>query len=421
MAESQLGKERRDAAPEEPPAKRFPATHAMIANAIASGEVPGGVAALGRGSEPPSFFGIGSIAFDDPTPADENTLWRIYSMTKPVTGMAAMILIDEGAIGLDQPLAHFIPDFAHMTVLTDPQKSLEARLATAPITIRHLLTHTAGFGYTIITTGPLLDEYKRHGIVVSRRAHVAPDSPDYLEPAPSLDEFCRRLAALPLIAEPGTKWSYSIAQDVLGRVIELAAGKTFDAYLRERLFEPLGMTSTDFHVRGEDVQRLATNYMTVEGETVAIDPGRSSIYLDSPPFPFGGTGLVSTARDYDRFLSMMLNKGMFEGREIMRPQAVAAGMSNLLPEGADLSSFIWWPDPAVQGFGPSATGSGFGAGGRVSLSGPDKGTFSWSGAASTNMFVDPVRNIRASAYINSMTATFTFATLINRAMARDLR
>ena len=136
MAESPLGKEGRVAAPKGPPAKRFPATHAMIANAIAGGAVPGGVAALGRGAKPPSFFGIGSIAFDDPTPTDENTLWRIYSMTKPVTGMAAMILIDEGAIGLDQPLADFIPDFAHMTVLTDPQKSLEARPATTASAIR---------------------------------------------------------------------------------------------------------------------------------------------------------------------------------------------------------------------------------------------------------------------------------------------
>src|SRR3546814_428394 len=186
----------------------------MITNAIANGVVPGGVAALGHGHEAPSFFGVGATAFDDSTPVDEDTLWRIYSMTKPVTGMAAMMLIDEGLVGLDQPLADFIPDFARMTVLTDPQNSLEVRPAKTLITVRHLLTHTAGFGYTIITTGPLLDEYKRLGIVVSRRARVEPGSPDYLETAHSFDAFCSRLATLPLIADPGIKWSYSVSLEI---------------------------------------------------------------------------------------------------------------------------------------------------------------------------------------------------------------
>ncbi len=397
------------------------ATHAMLMNAVAGGIVPGGVAALGRGTAPPDFVRTGSLAFDDPAPVDENTLWRIYSMTKPVTGMAAMAMIDDGAMALDQPLADFIPAFADMAVLTDPRTSLDTRRARQAITIRHLLTHTAGFGYTIITTGPLLAEYKRLGIVASRRSRIATDAPDYIAPAPSLEEFCLRLATLPLIAEPGTKWSYSIAQDVLGRVIEIAAGKPFGDVLQHRFFGPLGMTSTSFTVAPGDAGRLASNHMTVDDDTTEIDAGRASVFLDPPAFPFGGTGLVSSARDYDRFLAMLLNRGTFDGTEVMRPDAVARGMSNLLPVDTDMSAFIWWPDPALMGFGPSAKGAGFGAGGRVALSGPDQGSFSWSGAASTNMFVDPIRNVRGSAYINSMTATFTFAALVNRAMARDLR
>src|SRR3546814_6237874 len=141
-------------------------------------------------------------------------------MTKPVTGMAAMMLIDEGLVGLDKPVADFIPDFARMTVLTDQQNSLEVRPAKTLITVRHLLTHTAGFAYTTITTGPLLAEYKRLRIVVSRRARVEPGSPDYLETAPSFDAFCSRPATLPLLADPGIKWGYSLSLDVPGRVIE---------------------------------------------------------------------------------------------------------------------------------------------------------------------------------------------------------
>ena len=397
----------------------LPATRALLSSVVARGEVPGGIAAVGNGADPARVEAMGTIAFDDGRPIDQDTLWRIYSMTKPVTGMATMLLVHEGVIGLDQPLADFFPAFSEMKVLVEPQASLATRPTSRLITIRHLLTHTAGFGYAIITTGPLLGEYRRLGITPSRRSRADSQAPGAVPTAPGLREFCERLATLPLIAEPGTRWSYSIAQDVLGGVIEAVTGEPFEAFLHRRLFAPLGMASTGFQVPARDAARLATTYMTMDEVTTALDPGGTSVYLDRPAFPFGGTGLVSSARDFDRFLSMLLGGGWFDGQEIMPEPAVRLGMSNLLPDGADLSAFIWWPEPAMMGLGPSGKGSGFGAGGRVALEGYDKGSFSWSGAASTNMFVDPVRNLRGSAYINSMSATFTFAVLANRAMVRD--
>lgn len=399
-------------------ASDFRSAGALLNGVMASGAIPGGIVGIGYGAEPATYLRTGTIAFDDPRPVDDDTLWRIYSMTKPVVGMATMLLIEEGGLSLDQPIADFLPAFGKMQVLTDPLNSLDSRPARTSITVRHLLTHTAGFGYTFNIAGPLLDEYLRLGITPSRMGASA--AGDNTPPTASgLLEFCNRVASLPLLNEPGTRWFYSIAQDVLGGVIELASGMAFDLYLSEKLFAPLGMTSTGFQVAAKDAARLASLYMTIDDETHAADPGSASVYATPPAFAFGGTGLVSSARDYDRFLVMLLNEGRYDGREIMPARAVKRGMSNLLPDGTDLSSFIWWPDPATMGMGPSGKNAGFGACGRVALAGPDKGTYSWSGAASTNMFVDPARNLRGSAYINSMSTAFTFSHLVNKALVRD--
>ena len=311
--------------------------------------------------------------------------------------------------------------FSRATIYYDGKSPIQfSRPAQTVITVRHLLTHTAGFGYSFNIAGPLLGEYMRLGITPARMRRPPADDATPAT-APGLDEFCERVASLPLLYEPGTKWFYSIAQDVLGGVIERAVGMAFDRYLSDRIFAPLGMTSTSFQVAPENAPRLASLYMTIDDQTGEVDPGLSSVYIDPPAFAFGGTGLVSSARDYDRFLIMLLNKGTFEGREIIPARAIELGISNLLPEGTDMSSFIWWPDPATMGMGPSGKYAGFGACARVALDGPDKATYSWSGAASTNMFVDPVRNLRGSAYINSMSTAFTFSHLVNQALLRDSR
>ncbi len=360
---------------------------------VANDRLPGAVGVVARGTDDASFIVSGNTARSETRAMDADSLFRIYSMTKPITGMGAMMLIEDGKIDLDQNIADFIPGFKNPMVLTDPMKSLDARPSATPITVRNLLTHTAGLGYSIITKGPLLDAYFKNGIVpgqISRKP--LPGLPD-VKNAPSLAEFADRLATLPLIAEPGTKWSYSVALDLLGRVIEVASGMSFDAFLKTRIFDPLGMTSTYFQVPAAEAARLTTNYGVSPLGKFPIDAGKDSIYLDKPAFPFGGAGLVSSARDYDRFLLMLAGHGAIGRTRIMKKETAKLGMSNLLPVGADTK-------------GTFVEGQGFGAGGRVTIAadarGSGIGTYGWGGAAATIAWIDPTRGIRASGYAQFM-------------------
>ena len=383
------------------------AQQAFIDSIVAKGLAPGGVMAMGEGDSRPQFASAGKLAFDGATAVDSDTLWRIYSQTKPITGIAAMMLIGEGKLKLDQPVADFIPAFGQMRVLVDPDHSLEARPATQTMTIRHLLTHTAGLGYTsVLNKGPLVDEYRRLGLTAGRASRSEALEPGRAPTAPSLAEFAKRLATMPLIAEPGTKWSYSCALDLLARIIEIASGAPFDEFLARRLFVPLGMNSTYFRVPDSERGRLATSYQ-LDGQTLSVlDPGPTSIFFDPPAFPFGGSGLVSSARDYDRFLAMLANRGTFNGTRILAPETAMLGMSNLLPEGVDITMLKQI----------SMGGHGFGAGGSVELTGPAKGAFGWIGAAGTAGQANPVNGRRASGYINVM-GQFALAAEVTKAIA----
>ena len=362
-------------------AEKYPTIKAEFDSYVSSGKLPGVLATIGRASGLPDVIAVGTQGLGEKTPVNIDTLWRVYSMTKPITGMAAMILVGEGKMKLDQPISEFLPEFANMTVLTDPEKSMDAVPAKNQITVRHLLTHTAGLGYSIITKGPLLQAYLDNGItpgIVSR--FPIPGQPTST-PTPDLKTFSERLAKLPLIAEPGTKWSYSISLDLLGRVIEVASGMDFEAFLKTRIFEPLKMNSSYFQVPKSETPRLVSNYAPVNGVLFPIDPAATSIYLDKPAFAFGGAGMVCSARDYDRFLNMLANYGELDGVRIMSPKTAALAMSDLLP-------------PAVSTDGAFLSGAGFGAGGRVGK-GANEGVYGWGGAAGTVAFVDPKRKLRA--------------------------
>lgn len=367
----------------------YPTLTNLLYDYVASGKLPGALAAIGWGSAPPQQIARGTMAQDSAVPVDLDSLYRIYSMTKPVTGMAAMILIDEGKIDLDQPIADFLPKFAKMEVQVTPDGSLtELKPAQAQITVRHLLTHTAGLGYSIIQKGPLKQAYEANGLVPGQVSRQPLPGLGAARPLPSLAQFADKLAEMPLIYEPGTRWSYSVSLDLLGRIIEIASGQDFDAFLAERIFGPCGMTSTGFQVSAGQSARLTTNYAIAEGKTFPIDPAATSIYLDPPAFPFGGAGLVSTPRDYDRFLMMLASAGAIGPARVMSEAAVRLGMSNLLPAAADLAGT--WVEKA-----------GFGAGGRVGL-GADAGTFGWSGAAGTVAFVNARIGLRAGLYVQFM-------------------
>ncbi len=398
-------------------AAKWPAVARLVDGYVNPRKLANVVAALGWGQRAPDVIAAGDLAIGVDAPAGLDSLYRVYSMTKPVTGMAAMMLIEDGKLGLDQPIAELLPKFAAMKV----QKTYDGSLtdlvpAARPITVRHLLTHTAGIGYGIIQKGPIKAAYEDAGLIAGQVTKIPAIAAQFGRGVPvrSLATFADRLAELPLVVQPGTRWLYSMSLDLLGRVIEVASGQPFDAFLKARLFDPAGMTSTFFQVPVSELGRLTTNYGVVGGVLVPIDPANQSVYADPPAFPFGGAGLVSSARDYDRFLRMLLGYGKIDGKRVMGELAVRVGTSNLLPEGAVTENTF-------------AAGSGFGAGGRVGL-GEQAGTFGWGGAAGTVGFVDMRRGLRATMMTQYMpsesyplTAEFTRAVLADVAAMAGAR
>ncbi len=387
-------------------AVQWPAVDALLKKFVEGRRVANAVAAFGWGQGAPVQVGGGTLTIGDPEPAGLDTLYRVYSMTKPVTGMAAMILIDEGKLGLDQPLAEILPAYRRMMV----QKTYDGSItdlvpAERPITIRHLLTHTAGLGYAIIQKGPVKDYYEARGLVPGQLSRMPIPGISSASAIRGLAAFADELARAPLVYQPGTHWSYSVSLDLLGRVIEVAAKQPFDAFLKSRIFDPCGMTSTYFRVPASEVGRLTTNYGVLNGNPIPIDPARASIYLDAPSFPFGGAGLVSTPRDYDRFLRMLLGYGKIDGKRVIGELAVRVGTSNLLPPGTSTR-------------GTFVDGQGFGAGGRVD---EKMGVYGWGGAAGTVAFVSYNAGLRAGMFTQYMpTDALPLASGFPKAVLADL-
>jgi len=358
----------------------YPHIAALAHDYVDGGKLAGLVSLIGLG-DTQSLIARGVQTLGDPTPAGIDSLYRAYSMTKPLTGMAAMILIDEGKLTLDTPLAAILPKFAKMQVQVTPDGSItELRPAKTPITIRHLLTHTSGLGYTIVQKGPIKDAYEAAGITPFEVSRLPIPGLAVKNPLPSLAAFADALAPLPLVYEPGTRWSYSVGLDLMGRVIEVVSGQPFDTFLIERIIGPCGMTSSGFQVAPQNAPRLTTNYGVVNGKLVPIDPADKSVYLSPPAYPFGGAGLVTSPRDYDRFLRMLLGMGMLGTTRVMSAAAVQLGTSNLLPAGVTFED------------------GGFGAGGMVGL-GADAGHYGWSGAAGTVGFVSYRSNLSAGLWV----------------------
>ncbi|WP_369027169.1 serine hydrolase domain-containing protein [Qipengyuania sp. RANM35] len=357
----------------------WPAVSGLVSKYAGERKVANMVATLGWGQRQAQTIAQGTLAIGGEAKAGPDSLYRIYSMTKPITGMGAMILIDEGKLGLDQPIADLIPAYANMMV----QKTYDGSIthlvpAERPITVRMLMTHTAGLGYGIVQKGEIKTYYEEHGLIPGQVSRLPIPGLGRAKAVTGLDVFAERLAKAPLVLQPGTKWSYSVGLDLLGRVIEVASGQKFDAFLKERIFDPAGMDSTWFTVPESEVSRFTTNYGIMNGMPLPLDPAAASIYLDTPPFPMGGAGLVSSPRDYDRFLQMLLGYGVIDGKRVMSEAAVRVGTSNLLPETATTK-------------GTWVEGQGFGAGGRSS-----DGSYGWGGAAGTVAFVNYSAGLRAN-------------------------
>jgi CubicO group peptidase (beta-lactamase class C family) len=305
--------------------------------------------------------------------------------------MAIMSLVDEGRLGLDQPLHEILPAFRSMQVqkvYDGPITADNLEPAARPMTIRQMLTHTAGLGYGIVQSGPIAGAFRERGVVPGLVTRLQALPVFRGTPVQGLDVFADRVAELPLVYQPGTKWSYSIAFELLGRVIEVVSGQPFDRFLRERFFDPLAMGDTGFQVPREDAGRMTTSYFLANGTLLPIDLPENSIYFDPPPLPFGGAGLASTPRDYERFLAMLLNHGEIDGTRVMSERAVRLGTSNLLPD-------------TLRPGGEYETDWDYGAGGRVGK-GATAGAYGWAGAAGTLGFVYYPLNLRAGLYTQYM-------------------
>jgi CubicO group peptidase (beta-lactamase class C family) len=361
------------------PDRRWTAVRRLLDGYVADKKIAGAAAALSYGGSPPAYLSAGRIALDSPVRFDENSLCRIYSMTKPVTGVAAMMLVEDGRLALDQPVADVLPEFRSLRVAIDIQKSMESRPAVKTMTMRHLLTHTSGLSYWTPESGDgaLPKAYRERGITPGNYGPRL-NRPGYGPQAKNLVEMVKRVAELPLLCEPGTAWNYSIGLDVMGLVIERVTGKGFDVFLRERLFDPLGMSSTGFQVAPKNAARLTTNYNVTPEGLRPIDAAATSVWLRPPTLLAGGAGLVSTARDFARFGATLLGDGALGRVRVMKPETARLARSNLLPVGVVYS------------------GGGFGAGGLVVLSGgytrfAPPGSFGFGGAAGTLWFIDPAR------------------------------
>ena len=339
-----------------------------------------------------SFQGSASEG-DRARPMGEDTLIRIYSMSKPITSMALLTLYEEGLFRLDDPVSAYIPSFAELRVWQDGTTANHT--TTYPereMTIRDLFTHTSGLTYGFMGRHPVDGLYRRAGL----------DSG-----ANKLESWVELLAGLPLLFSPGTRWSYSVATDVLGRLVEVIGGQPFDSFLDERIFGPLGMVDTGFWVDDERADRLAANYAVpalspfgvpdgAEGESrMVIDAGDdASPYRSKPEFLSGGGGLVSTIGDYHRFTQMLLNKGVLDGNRVLGRRTVEYATMNHLPGGRDLAAM---GQPVFSE--TRYDGVGFGLGFSVILDPAETqvmcsaGEFAWGGAASTLFWVDPAEDL----------------------------
>jgi CubicO group peptidase (beta-lactamase class C family) len=347
---------------------------------IATNRLAGASVAVSEGGAPLSFLKAGRIALDTDSPFDQDSVCRVYSMTKPITGLATMLLIEAGKLGLDQPVADILPELRAPQVALDPNKNLQARPATQVMTIRHLLTHSAGFAYWTPGQGTdaLSTAYRTQGITPGNYGSGLL-RPGFGPQASDLVQMLKRLADLPLAAEPGTAWRYSVGLDVMALVIQRVSGKPLDILARERIFDPLNMSSTGFHVPPAMVPRLTSNYTVSPNGLQNLDPRQSSVFLKPPSLLAGGAGLVSTARDFARIGAMLLGDGRVDKVRIMSVESARLARSNLL-------------QPTVR-----YDGGGYGAGMRVALGGNSlrdmDGAMSWNGAAGTMWLVVPSRRL----------------------------
>jgi CubicO group peptidase (beta-lactamase class C family) len=359
---------------------------ARLARWVDEGQLPGFLVTVARHGD---LAHVGSYGHRDVAaglPVTPDTIWRIFSMTKPVTSVAAMSLYEEGAFELTDPISRWLPEFAEPRVYVAGSSARPVtEPATEPIRVWHLLTHTSGLTYGFHHTHPVDAMYRAAG-----HEWGTPPGADSAE-------VSRQWAALPLVFQPGSEWNYGVSTDVLGRFVEVVAGKPLDEVFAERVFTPLGMTETSFGLRpDDDPALLARLYGPGLAPLATFEPAAKQ----RPAFLSGGGGLVSTAGDYLKFVEMLRAGGATpDGGRVLGSRTVAHMVRNHIPGGADLEAYgrpLFAETPLC--------GVGFGLGFSMVLDPARYGTvasvgdYSWGGAASTAFYVDPVEDLTVTFY-----------------------
>lgn len=355
---------------------------AWMAGMVAAGQVAGATTLLMRHGQVADFRTFGKARLGDDAPLARDAIFRIYSMTKPVTGVALMILFEEGRWTLDDPITRFLPELSDLKVYagTDADGAMTVEDAVRPPTMRELMSHTAGFGYGLFDFHPVERACRAGGVLAAQ----------------SMDDLVARVSRVPLMFQPGTEWFYSIATDLQGVIVERISGQSFGSFLQERIFGPLGMVDTGFHTRPDNAHRLAAIYRGegaggLKEATTAFDMPIND-FTRAPPLEGGGGGLVSTALDYARFCQMILNKGQLDGVRVLKVSSVELMATNMIPDAvlATANPFRLLPFSPAFGFGldlaivldPQALGVSEG-----------RGTLSWGGGGGTWFWIDPENDI----------------------------
>ena len=360
---------------------RFDRIVSWIDHWVGSGRLPGALVAVMRHDRLASLLTVGMRDIENEQPICGSTIFRIYSMTKPITTVAALILCEQGKLQLDDAVAKYLPAFANTRVYVGGNHDdYRTEPLQRPITLHDLMVHTSGLTYDFQYESVVDALYRSHQLGFD----------DAIAP---LNVLCERAAGLPLLFQPGTRWNYSIATDILGHIIEVISTSSLDIFFREHIFKPLGMVDTGFFVPQEKLHRLAACYEPAgDGKLKCIDSVEGSRFATPPLTLSGGGGLVSTAGDYLNFCSMLMHHGQFQGKRLLSRKTVELMMMNHLP--GDLVN-MGQPRFSEMPF----AGIGFGLGGAVLLN-PARaqilgspGEFSWGGIASTAFWIDPIEQL----------------------------
>lgn len=365
-------------------------------NYIEPGKIAGCQTLVARHGHVAYFKSLGLMDRERRTPMADDTIFRIYSMTKPITSVALMMLFEQGQFQLNDPVSRFIPEWReHRVWVSGEGSAMQTAAPERPMTMRNVLSHTGGLTYGA-TNHPVDRIYREVG--VNR------------EEGETLSGFVQKLAKVPLRYTPGERWMYSLSTDVCGYLVEAISGKRFDQFLQENIFDPLDMKDTSFHVAPRKAARLAANYERQPDKTLKLidDPERSK-YLKEPTFFSGGGGLTGTTADYFRFCEMLRRGGELDGARILGRRTIELMHMNHLAGGRDLSTM------AIGAFSETAyEGVGFGLGfattlGEVAAGAIAAGDYYWGGAASTIFWVDPKEDLVAIFMTQLMpSATFNF-------------